>query len=188
MSSTYEQALEKAKNNLPMTPEELELVKYGNSEDKTTKESVKDISTLSYEELIEKAKKGEKLTEDEEDRLKYHKEEEQSSQLSILISGVNNIWEKTYDFKESGLKFTIKVHAPTIVEQGKINALREQYLQGSGSFTPTTTFVAFQMLATIRVCGEEVPKIFENDDNIYATQILYRVGVDFHDWLNRFQY
>ena len=187
MTTKYDRELliKKLENGESLTQEELDSLKFSNKSKNTTNEKTK---AVTNEQLLEKAKKGETLTEEETERLKFVKEETTKNKLAVLINGVNNVWERNYTFDEVGVAFKIKVHAPTIVEQGKINALREQYLQGSGSFTPTSMFLAFQMLATIRICGEEIPEILADDDNIYATNILHRVGVDFYDWLNRFQY
>lgn len=143
---------------------------------------------LTYDELKAKANAGEKLTEDEIKRLKFHDQAKDKADLEVIIRGVNNVWRRHYSFKEMGIDFTIAIHAPSILEQGKINALREQYLQGSGSFAPSSLFVAFQTLATIRVCGEEVPDFLKSDEDIYAVHILQKIGYDFSEWLDSFRY
>ena len=75
-----------------------------------------------------------------------------------------------------------------MIEQGKVHALRESYLGGVGTALSQQTYMAFYMLATLRICGEEIPRFLENDENIYAADILYIMGMDFVEWLDSFRY
>ncbi|MNP56189.1 hypothetical protein D3C76_1508960 [compost metagenome] len=47
--------------------------------------------------------------------------------------------------------------------------------------------VAYQMLATIRTTGVDIPKALAKDEDIYNLDILYVIGRDFQDWLNTFR-
>lgn len=137
--------------------------------------------------LLEKVENGEKLTDEEINRLKYETNEEEISQIDRIIRGVNDVFVKEYDFKEYGLNFTIKIKAPNVKEQGKIQGRREAYLQGMGLAVSPFYYNAFDALATIRVCGVEVPKELQNDDDIYNMYILIEIGRDFGQWLGSFR-
>jgi arginine utilization protein RocB len=182
---TYEELLAKAKTDAKLTEAEIDRLKYPESEKDRAEEEEKE---LTYEELLAKAKSGEKLTEKETETLKFHTTGEENEQVKTIIRGVNNVWRKKYNFKERGLEFTVAVHAPSMIEQGKVHALRESYLGGVGTALSQQTYMAFYMLATLRICGEEIPRFLENDENIYAADILYIMGMDFVEWLDSFRY
>lgn len=144
--------------------------------------------TATRKQLIEKIERGENLTDEEIAVLKYHNDAEERKQLDRIIPGVNNVFSKHYNLEEYGLEFDIKIKAPNIIENGKIQARREAYLEGMGLAVSNFVFQCYQTLATIRVCGIEVPDVLAKDEDIYNLFILGVIGKDFGEWLNSFRY
>ena len=143
---------------------------------------------LSREQLIEKLQRGENLTDEEVNILKYYNDAEERKQLDRIIPGVNDVFSKHYNLKEYGLEFDIKIKAPNIIENGKIQARREAYLEGMGMAVSNFIFQSYQMLATIRVCGVEVPEVLADDKKIYNLYVLGVIAKDYGEWLNSFRY
>lgn len=104
-----------------------------------------------------------------------------------IIRGVNDTFEKDYDFEDLGIKFTIKIKAPNALEIGKIQARMSSYLGGMNNYASEYMIVVYQTLATLRVTGIDVPKELEKDEDIYNLDILYVIGRDFQQWLNNFR-
>lgn len=153
----------------------------------TEQEKVIPLSQPTREQLVEKINKGEKLSDEEINLLKYQTEQAETKTLDRIIRGVNDTFIKDYDFKEFGMKFTIKIKAPNAIDQGKIQARREAYLEGMGMAVSTFIFQVYHTLATIRVCGVDVPKELEKDEDIFNLHVLYAIGGDFAEWLNSFR-
>lgn len=167
----------------PLTKQRIEELKYGSTEEKEKK-----YSTEELEQLRKRSENGEKLTEDEAAALHKNDNEKTIKDIDSIIRGVNDVFEKDYSFNEDNIKFTIKIKAPNIVQAGKIEALREQYLNGMGLSQTAFIFNAYDALATIRICGIDVPKELAVDENIYqpALEWLYEIDGDFNDWVARF--
>lgn len=144
-------------------------------------------SKPTREGLIAKLNSGEKLTDDEINALKYFNNEEEINLIDRVIRGVNDTFVKEYNFTEWKLKFTVKIKAPNAIDQGKIQALRESYLNGMGMSVSTFIYQVYQTLATIRICGFDLPKELEKDEDIYNLNILYIIGQDFNKWLATFR-
>lgn len=138
--------------------------------------------------LFEKLDRGEKLTDEEVNKIKYHQSEKEKTALDKIVRGVNDIYVHEYTFEDyGGLEITVKIKAPNAIEQGKINAVRENFLGGTGTMVNTFTYVVFHTFALLQVCGIDVPKEIE-PENVFNMNIIYKIGVDFADWLDRFQY
>ena len=110
------------------------------------------------------------------------------AEINRVIRGKNNIFIKEYDLKEMGLKFTLKIRFPNVIEQAKISAMVERYFEGIASYMSPALIKAYRMLSTIHVCGEEVPSIFEDDSDIYNIQLISYIAEDFNEWLDTFHY
>lgn len=128
------------------------------------------------------------LTDEEIDKITYNKQEESIKAVNRIVRGINDVWEKDYEFKDIDLKFTIALRAPNAIESGRIQAKREQYLSGTGTFVGDQVYGAFQGLATIREVGVKVPIELQSDEDIYNLAILYKINEDFTAWLNSFRY
>lgn len=122
-----------------------------------------------------------------EERENAHRIEEKKV-IDRIIRGVNDTFEKDYDFKDMGMKFKIKIKAPNALDIGKIQARFSAYLGGMNNYASEYIIVAYQTLATIRVTGVEVPKELEKDEDIYNLDVLYEIGRDFKQWLDNFRY
>ena len=138
-------------------------------------------------ELMEKAKTT-SLSKAELDEMAYSRHVKERKELDRIVHGVNDTWVKEYDIKELDLKFKISIKAPKVADQGRIQALLERYLDGVGSLVSQYVFTVYHTLATIRVCGIDVPIELQDDERIYNTNILFRIGNDFAEWLDTFRY
>lgn len=128
-------------------------------------------------------------TPEQEEQLSKMKESfEKEAEINRVIRGQNNMFIKEYDLKEMGLKFTLKIRFPNVIEQAKISAMVERYFEGIASYMSPTLIKAYRMLSTIHVCGEEVPSIFKDDTDIYNIQLFSYIAEDFNEWLDTFHY
>lgn len=116
------------------------------------------------------------------------KQKEVKEKVNRVIKGENDVFDKEYAFEELDLKFTIKIKFPNILEQAKVQAATERYFEGLGSLMPPNVLRAYRMLATMQICGKEIPSIFKDADDIYNISILDIISRDFQDWMNSFRY
>jgi hypothetical protein len=138
-------------------------------------------------ENFEKDLEGLMPEKSQEDR-EMDKKVEQKQVIDRIVRGVNDVFEKDYTFEDLGVKFTVKVKAPNALEIGKIQARMSAYLGGMNNYASEYMIVAYQMLATLRVTGLEVPKELQKDEDIYNLDILYVMGRDFKQWLDNFRF
>ena len=124
---------------------------------------------------------------DELQELKRKKEQEQDNTVSRVIRGVNDVFEKYYNFKEIKLDFNIKLRVPNALEQGTINAMLSNCLGGMDLYQSDEIYKAYQMLATIQVVGVEVPDELSDPEKIYNLIPLVRVYDDWIDFLGTFR-
>ena len=124
---------------------------------------------------------------DELQELKRKKEQEQDNTVSRVIRGVNDVFEKYYNFKEIKLDFNIKLRVHNALDQGTINAMRSNYLGGMDLYQSDEIYKAYQMLATIQVVGVEVPDELSDPEKIYNLIPLVRVYDDWIDFLGTFR-
>lgn len=127
------------------------------------------------------------LVEKTPEEREFEKQVEQKQTIDRIIRGVNDTFSKDYDFKDLGLKFTIKIKAPNAIEIGKVQARMMAYLQGMSNYASDYFITVYHALALLRVTGIDVPKELANDEDIYNLDILYTIGVDFKQWLDRFR-
>lgn len=151
-------------------------------------ENTETYQDLEIKEIIEKLNNGVKLTDEEVNKIKYHEAQDEKVALDRIVRGVNDIYEKEYNFEDlGGLKLKVKIKAPNALEQGRINAVRENFVGGTGTMLNSFTYVVYHTFALLQVCGIDVPKELE-PENVYNLNIIYKIGTDFGDWLDRFQY
>lgn len=112
---------------------------------------------------------------------------DQKKAIDRIIRGVNDTFEKDYEFKDLDLKFTVKIKAPNALEVGRIQARTSGYLGGMNNYASDYMLIVYQTLSTLRVTGIDVPKVLEKDEDIYNLDILYTIGRDFQQWLNSFR-
>lgn len=150
-----------------------------------------DYTKLQTDAIERKQEHGVNLTDTEKTVMVGKEVDNKNELVDIIISGQNDVWTKTYDYtKSGGLKFTISIKVPTIVEEGMIMSQMQAYLGGTATVWDDYTTGVYHTLAMIRVCGKRVPDVFADDDKIYAViaDWLYKIGVDFSDWESRFRY
>ena len=56
-----------------------------------------------------------------------------TEQFDYIVRGFNDMFVKEYSFDEDKIKFTIKIKMPNIIENGKVEALRDHYLDGTAN-------------------------------------------------------
>ena len=111
---------------------------------------------------------------------------EQVDTLHELIRGHNDKFDKEYFFKETGQRFRIQVRYPSFTEKGRINALREEMLVGTGKYQPEGIALIFQTVALLEICGIDVPPYFSKDGSP-REDFLYKIGVDLENWVYSFR-
>lgn len=118
--------------------------------------------------------------------------DKQQEIVTHLLTRGNSVWSKSYDYHEDGVSFKISIHAPNLGEEGRIQAMTSRYLEGRSRDVPNYWYVVFNTISLIRICGEEVPDVFKEDNLIYMTPTitawLENIYVDFGEWLARFRY
>lgn len=140
------------------------------------------------EELFAKAERGEELTEQEINAIKYQENKEEKVALDKIVRGINDTFVKDYKFEDyGGLQLTVKIKAPNAIEQGRIHQIRERYLGGTGTMVNSFTYLVYHTFGLLEVCGMDVP-VELKPENVYNMNVIYKIGVDFADWLDRFQY
>lgn len=179
-------AEETKKDLSKMTEEEIDKLKYENNTEKENEQQEDKKET--NKENKEEQKPISEMTKEEIEELKYKQEQEKQKTLDKVIRGYNDTFIKHYDFDELDLTFTIKLHLPNMIEQGQINALRSKYLGGTDVDQPSFIYYAFEMLATIQVVGDEVPKEFKNETDIYNPAPLIQMYNDWMEFQSTFRY
>lgn len=133
-------------------------------------------------------KKEKERSKEELYKLKYKQEQDKEATLLKVIKGVNDVWEKDYNFEEADLSFKVKVKIPNAMEQSQIRALTDEFLFGKSDTTPDFIYNAYFMLATLQVVGKEVPIEFRDPEEIYNMDYLAYVYRDWRNFLRTFRY
>jgi len=125
--------------------------------------------------------------EETRESIEEKQEQEKRQLIDRIMRGKNDMFVKHYNLPEYNIEFTVHVQAPNAIESGKIQAKTARYLDGMNLYSSQYYVVVYQMLATLRVCGKELPEYLEKDENIYNLDILYIIGLDFAEWLSTFR-
>ena len=91
-------------------------------------------------------KKEKERSKEELYKLKYKQEQDKEATLLKVIKGVNDVWEKDYNFEEADLSFKVKVKIPNAMEQSQIRALTDEFLFGKSDTTPDFIYNAYLIL------------------------------------------
>lgn len=173
-----------------LTKEEKDILKYqAPATDKMV--NTDDYTTNDVDNIKLKQEHGIPLDSVEKTVLVGKEIDEKNKLVDVIIGGQNDVWEKTYDYRDDGgLKFTIAIKAPTIIEEGTIASRVQRYLGGTAMYWDDYTNAVYRALALIRTCGVKIPDVFKDDDHIYAVTQgwLYQIAVDFTEWQSRFRY
>lgn len=164
--------------------EEIKKIKY--AEDPA--ENKPEYNPATVKQLRDKVKNGQKLTQDEAKVLHEDDTNKATEQFDYIVRGFNDMFVKEYSFDEDKIKFTIKIKMPNIIENGKVEALRDHYLDGTALNQSVFIYNAYDALALIRVCGKDVPKELAKDENIYEPGLewLNAIDKDYSNWAARF--
>jgi len=122
------------------------------------------------------------------EEIEMEKLDKERKAVNRIIKGQNDVFKKHYTFKDLGLEFTVKIKAPNAIEVGKIQARKMAYLNGMSNYTTDYFSIVYDTLAALRVTGIDVPKELASDEDLYNLDIIYQIGVDFQQWLARFQF
>lgn len=143
---------------------------------------------MAEQEEFEKEMQGfNKSEETKQEEQEQEEKIEQKKTIDRIVRGVNDTFEKDYNFDDLGLKFTVKIKAPNALEIGRIQARMSAYLGGMNNYASEYMSVVYSTLATLRTTGVDVPKELEKDEDIYNLDIIYLIGRDFQHWLDNFQ-
>lgn len=121
----------------------------------------------------------------------------QAQEVTRVLAGHNDTFEKEYEFKEMDLKFKIKLKFPSLIDQAEITGLTERYFGGMGLAMNAQFVGAVKMLMTIQFqqnkYGEDseevyIPRFLRNVEEVYNPSILAEINRDFVEWMNTFQY
>ncbi|AMB18652.1 tail assembly chaperone [Bacillus phage Eldridge] len=122
------------------------------------------------------------------EEIEMEKLDKERKAVNRVIKGQNDVFKKKYTYTDLGLEFTIKIKAPNAIEVGKIQARKMAYLNGMSNYTTDYFSIVYDTLAALRVTGIDVPKELASDEDLYNLDIIYQIGVDFQQWLARFQF
>lgn len=128
---------------------------------------------------------NEKTAED----IAEQKDIEAQGEVSRILRGKNDVFEKEYSFYGGDLKCKIKLKAPNAIDQGIIRSLQTSYLNGLVKFVMEEDRVIFWTLAVFNSnCAIEVPEMLSDAENVYNTTPHLTIGRDFQRWLAGFRY
>lgn len=148
----------------------------------------KEYTPKELEELRKQSEAGEKLTPVEASALREYQNDKRVKAVNMIIQGANDVWKNDYDFKEDQVKMHIEIKYPNVVEMGRIEAMKQDYLGGYGQEVAPVYELIYDTLATIRICGVKIPQELANDNNIYNLEWLAQIGIDFRAWKATFRY
>ncbi|XWX32061.1 tail assembly chaperone [Staphylococcus phage PG-2021_27] len=115
-------------------------------------------------------------------------EKKKENTVNKVIKGVNDTWEKEFNFPKSDLHFKLRLRVPNVLEQGRIGALTSQYLAGNDENVSPAVYNAYYMLATMQVVGIQIPKEFRNPEDVYVIEPLFEIYIEWVDFLDSFQF
>lgn len=116
---------------------------------------------------------------------------QQEKALNDVIESSNGkYFAKKYKFDTEGkkpYKFFIKMHYPTVFEQGVIEQEFASLTNGYGYQFSDELLLVFKAIAYLRVVGDECPDELKDPDKLYRTDILVQVFSDYAEWADTFR-
>lgn len=116
---------------------------------------------------------------------------QQEKALNDVIESSNGkYFAKKYKFETEGkkpYKFFIKMHYPTVFEQGAIEQEFASLTNGYGYQFSDELILVFKAIAYLRVVGDECPEELKDPDKLYRTDILVQVFSDYAEWADTFR-
>lgn len=113
--------------------------------------------------------------------------------MNAVMEGTSSVFEKDYSYPLQGDKtydFHIKMHAPNILEIGKIANVTQQLVDqcftedelDSADDLPLVTQRIYEAIAYFKVVGDDVPDSFKEPEKMYKFDIVLDVIDDFNEW------
>lgn len=137
-------------------------------------------------EVVDNTTKPKAETVKELPKKKEDKEKEVTNVFEELIRGENDIFDRTYTFKELGEKFRIQVRYPSFLEKSRIHARREELLGGTSFQQPLAIYIITQTIAIFEVCGIDIPEYF-SVNGTPRDDVIFKIGQELDVWLNSFR-
>ncbi|AIZ94695.1 putative tapemeasure chaperone protein [Lactobacillus phage LfeInf] len=157
-------------------------------EEKKVKKDDTPVDTdLRVKQLEEQLKKAKEENADLTDQLdaknsskRYSKEQEALADITSSNDAYHFVKEYTYDvsYPTNGTKqkkIVVKMHAPSVAEQAKIQGNYVELTNGLGDGFLANAKDLFLAIAYFQVVGDNVPVWFTNLDNTYRTDVLFQV-------------
>lgn len=154
-----------------------------------------DLRVKQLEEQLMKAKEENADLTDQLDAKnsskRYSKEQEALADITSSNDSYHFVKEYTYDVSSPNnqtkqKKIMVKMHAPSVAEQAKIQGNYVELTNGLGDGFLANAKDLFLAIAYFQVVGDNVPVWFTNLDNTYRTDVLFQVWGDYQEWLYSF--
>ena len=167
-------------------------------EKKPTKKDKPVDTDLRVKQLEEQLKKAKEENDDLTDQLeakdssnRYSREQEALADITSSNDAYHFTGNYTYDvsFPNSEIKqkkIVVKMHAPSVAEQAKIQGIYVELTNGLGNSFSSTARDLFMAISYFKVVGDNVPVWFTDMDNTYRTDVMFQVWGDYQEWLYSF--
>ena len=122
---------------------------------------------------------------------RYSKEQEALADITSSNDSYHFVKEYTYNVssptnQNKQKKIMVKMHAPSVAEQAKIQGNYVELTNGLGDGFLANAKDLFLAISYFQVVGDNVPVWFTNLDNTYRTDVLFQVWGDYQEWLYSF--
>lgn len=190
------QALEQMKAQAKATEEKQQAAK---KEDEHAELAKLKAENKALKERMDKAEKtntelkgdNEHLKHDLQSKVDTKTQAQQEAALNDIINSSNGkYFAKQYTFETQGgkpYKFFIKMHFPTVFEQGAIEQEFADLTNGYGYQFSDELIIVFKAIAYLRVVGDECPDELKDPDKLYRTDILVQIFSDYAEWSDTFR-
>ena len=154
-----------------------------------------DIRVKQLEDLLKKAKEENADLTDKLDAKnsssRYSEEQEALADITSSNDAYHFVKEYTYKVTVSNnadknKKIVVKMHAPSVAEQAKIQGEYVDLTNGLGDSYVLNARDLFLAIAYFRVVGDNVPVWFTDIEKTYRTDVIFQVWGDYQEWLYSF--
>lgn len=154
-----------------------------------------DLRVKQLEEQLKKVKEENDNLTDQLDAKdgsnRYSKEQEALADITSSNDAYHFVKEYTYNVSspnnaDKQKKIVVKMHAPSVAEQAKIQGNYVELTNGLGDSFLANARDLFLAISYFQVVGDNVPVWFTNTENTYRTDVLFQVWGDYQEWLYSF--
>lgn len=137
------------------------------------------------------------MSEKTSEEIKEEMKTKQNEEVIKVVGQHNNSFEKEYEFKELGLKFSIKLKFPSLIDQARVASDSEREFQGMSSLMNKNFIKAVYMIKMIQYQQEKyskdkeaiyIPEYLRKPEEVYNPLILATIADDYRDWMDTFRY